>query len=139
MVLSCSQRKLVCMADPTADDAEKAAHFSRRVGARMHRAREAIRRRPVWNIVYKGAITAVGVIIILAGIAMLALPGPGWLTIFVGLTLLGSEYHWARRLLTWLRKKLAQFWEWWNAWRARRRAKKAAKQAEKVRAREAGS
>ncbi len=30
---------------------------------------------------------------------MLALPGPGWLTIAVGLAILAGEYVWARRLL----------------------------------------
>ena len=34
-----------------------------------------------------------------AGIAMLALPGPGWLTIVAGLALLASEFVWARTLL----------------------------------------
>ena len=34
-----------------------------------------------------------------AGAAMLALPGPGWLTIAAGLAVLAEEFHWARRLL----------------------------------------
>jgi uncharacterized protein (TIGR02611 family) len=34
-----------------------------------------------------------------AGVAMLALPGPGWLTIAGGLAVLADEFHWARRLL----------------------------------------
>jgi uncharacterized protein (TIGR02611 family) len=34
-----------------------------------------------------------------SGILMLALPGPGWLTIVAALALLGAEYEWARRLL----------------------------------------
>ena len=34
-----------------------------------------------------------------AGIAMIALPGPGWLTIAAGLAILAGEYAWARRLL----------------------------------------
>ena len=45
------------------------------------------------------AITIVGVIVLLAGLALLVLPGPGWLLIFVGLSILGSEYVWAQRLL----------------------------------------
>jgi uncharacterized protein (TIGR02611 family) len=32
-------------------------------------------------------------------VAMLALPGPGWAAIFVGLAVLATEFHWARRLL----------------------------------------
>ena len=30
---------------------------------------------------------------------MLVLPGPGWLLIFVGLSILGTEYVWAQRML----------------------------------------
>ncbi|MER3521247.1 MAG: TIGR02611 family protein [Acidimicrobiia bacterium] len=41
----------------------------------------------------------VGLTVVLAGIAMLVLPGPGWLTIIAGLGLLATEYLWARRLL----------------------------------------
>jgi len=36
---------------------------------------------------------------LLAGLAMLALPGPGWLTIAAGLAVLAREFSWARRLL----------------------------------------
>ena len=45
------------------------------------------------------AITVVGVVVLLAGLALLVLPGPGWLLIFVGLSILGTEYVWAQRLL----------------------------------------
>ena len=38
-------------------------------------------------------------VLLIAGIAMLALPGPGWVTIFGGLALLATEFAWARRLL----------------------------------------
>ncbi|HET7846909.1 MAG TPA: PGPGW domain-containing protein [Acidimicrobiia bacterium] len=40
-----------------------------------------------------------GFTLVIAGVAMLVLPGPGVLTIFGGLTLLGYEFHWARRLV----------------------------------------
>jgi len=42
---------------------------------------------------------AAGGVLLIAGIAMLALPGPGWLTIAAGLALLATEFAWARRLL----------------------------------------
>jgi uncharacterized protein (TIGR02611 family) len=46
------------------------------------------------------AITIVGSVILLIGIAGLALPLlPGWALIFVGLGILATEYVWARRLL----------------------------------------
>jgi len=40
-----------------------------------------------------------GFTIILIGVALLVLPGPGTLVIILGLALLGTEFVWARRLL----------------------------------------
>jgi uncharacterized protein (TIGR02611 family) len=40
-----------------------------------------------------------GFALLAAGVVMLALPGPGWLTIAAGLAILATEFEWARRLL----------------------------------------
>lgn len=53
-------------------------------------------------------ITIAGFAVILAGIALLVLPGPGWLLIFAGLAILSTEYLWARRLLEKAREKAEQ-------------------------------
>ena len=45
-----------------------------------------------------------GFLLLVAGAAMLVLPGPGWLSIGVGLALLATEYVWARRWLNKLKK-----------------------------------
>jgi len=37
--------------------------------------------------------------LLLVGVVMLITPGPGWLTIFLGLGLLAAEFVWARRLM----------------------------------------
>jgi uncharacterized protein (TIGR02611 family) len=37
--------------------------------------------------------------LLLAGIVMLAIPGPGWLTIAAGLAMLATEFAWARHAL----------------------------------------
>jgi uncharacterized protein (TIGR02611 family) len=39
------------------------------------------------------------------GAVMLVTPGPGWLVIFLGLTLLGAEFVWARRLMDRMKKQ----------------------------------
>lgn len=44
-------------------------------------------------------IFIVGVAILLAGVAMLALPGPGVLVIILGLVVLSTEFAWAERAL----------------------------------------
>lgn len=40
-----------------------------------------------------------GIAVVLAGIALLPLPGPGMLVIIVGLVILATEFDWAQRLL----------------------------------------
>ncbi len=40
-----------------------------------------------------------GFTLLLAGVVMLVTPGPGWLVIFLGLSLLAAEFIWARRLM----------------------------------------
>ena len=45
------------------------------------------------------AVAVVGGTVVLAGIAMLVLPGPGIVTILAGLALLATEFVWARRWL----------------------------------------
>ena len=46
-------------------------------------------------------IFVVGMTVVLIGVAMLVLPGPGILVLAGGLAILGIEFEWARR---WLRK-----------------------------------
>jgi uncharacterized protein (TIGR02611 family) len=50
-------------------------------------------------MVVRIARIAAGGLLLIAGIAMLALPGPGWLTIAAGLAILATEFAWARRAL----------------------------------------
>lgn len=41
----------------------------------------------------------IGFTLLALGIAMIATPGPGWLTIMLALGILAAEFVWARRLL----------------------------------------
>jgi len=50
-------------------------------------------------VVKKVIISVVGFTVLLLGIAMIVLPGPAILIIPAGLTILASEYSWAKRLL----------------------------------------
>jgi uncharacterized protein (TIGR02611 family) len=55
----------------------------------------------------RGLILVVGGTVLLAGIAMLALPGPGVFVIIVALVILATEFAWAERLLDRAVEKLA--------------------------------
>jgi uncharacterized protein (TIGR02611 family) len=47
-----------------------------------------------------------GFALVVAGVLMLALPGPGLLTILAGLALLARDLRWAQRLGEWMKGKL---------------------------------
>jgi tellurite resistance protein TerC len=46
-----------------------------------------------------------GFTLLAIGAAMLVLPGPGWMTIGLGLVVLAAEFLWARRLLNGLKEQ----------------------------------
>lgn len=48
--------------------------------------------------VRKIIIFIIGFVVVAAGIIMLAIPGPGWATIFIGFAILASEFEFAERV-----------------------------------------
>lgn len=64
-----------------------------------------------WSQARKIVVAVIGSTILLAGLAMLLLPGPGWAAIFAGLAILASEFVWARWVLKHARTKVNQAWE----------------------------
>lgn len=48
--------------------------------------------------VRRAGVAVLGVVVILIGIPMIPLFGPGWLVVFTGLAILGREFDWANRL-----------------------------------------
>jgi tellurite resistance protein TerC len=46
-------------------------------------------------------VAVIGFTVLLVGIVMIVTPGPGWLAILLGLSILSAEFVWARR---WLRR-----------------------------------
>ena len=75
--------------------------------------RAALRKNRALDLSYRVVVGLVGVTIIVLGIVLLPLPGPGWLIIFAGLFVLSTEFAWADRLLDFARRKVA-------AWTGRR-------------------
>jgi uncharacterized protein (TIGR02611 family) len=54
------------------------------------------------------AVTIAGFLVLLAGVAMLVLPGPGIVVIIAGLAILATQYVWAERLLKRAQEKATQ-------------------------------
>lgn len=78
----------------------------------MLTALEIIRANPTGRIALKIIVAVVGAIVVLVGLALIPLPGPGWLLVIAGLGVWAVEYHWARRLLTFTRRNV-QLWTRW--------------------------
>ncbi|AKE40606.1 TIGR02611 family protein [Corynebacterium kutscheri] len=57
---------------------------------------------------------AAGWIITIVGLIAIPLPGPGWLTVFVGIGVLSLELHWAKRLLNWGVRFYERFFAWYH-------------------------
>ncbi len=54
------------------------------------------------------AVSLAGGLLVVAGIALLVLPGPGFLLIVAGLAVLATEYAWAQRALNAARRRAEQ-------------------------------
>ncbi|HWO70373.1 MAG TPA: PGPGW domain-containing protein [Actinomycetota bacterium] len=54
------------------------------------------------------AVSLVGGLLVVVGVALLVLPGPGSLLILVGLAVLATEYAWAQRALNAARRRAGQ-------------------------------
>jgi uncharacterized protein (TIGR02611 family) len=71
------------------------------VSEKLTRWRERVRRNSLLNNAWRVAVFTVGSLVLLAGLAMLVLPGPGWAAIFVGFAILATEFAWAKVALVW--------------------------------------
>ncbi|MQA14723.1 MAG: TIGR02611 family protein [Pseudonocardiaceae bacterium] len=82
------------------------------------RLRQRLGRRPGVDLAYRIVVGVVGGMVLAAGIVMIPYPGPGWLVVFAGLAILGSEFTWAHRLLHTARERYDE----WTAWMRRQPA-----------------
>lgn len=96
----------------------------------LRSVREYIEAHPRLKVFYRIGVAIFGGALALGGLVLVPLPGPGWLVVFLGLAVLGTEFHWARRISAWLKHMLDRFWAWWRARRARKAADRAARTAE---------
>src|SRR5689334_22195102 len=83
----------------------------RAVTDRARAVRMSVRSRRGGEIAWRIGVTVLGVAVIVLGIVLLPLPGPGWVIIFAGLGLLATEYEWAARLLRTARRLVREWTE----------------------------
>lgn len=71
-----------------------------------------MRSRPGGRIIWRILVIIVGGVLTIGGLALIPLPGPGWVIVFLGLAVLGTEFAWAERLLVFARTRVAGFGQW---------------------------
>jgi len=54
------------------------------------------------------AVAVLGTVLVVGGVAMLALPGPGLLVVLAGLAVLANEFAWAKSALALTKRKAGQ-------------------------------
>ena len=65
----------------------------------MERVRERRERHRERSRVVRAAVVLAGFVVVLVGVALIPLPGPGLLVVAVGLAVLALEFAWAERML----------------------------------------
>ena len=82
---------------------------------RYRRRRQGEQRHIVWRIF----LITLGAVIALGSLVLAPLPGPGWITILIGLMILGGELLPVARFLDWLEIQLRKLWRLvQKVWRA---------------------
>ena len=89
----------------------------------LRRARAWVERHPRIRFAYRFAVGVLGAIVVVGGLILVPLPGPGWLIVFLGIAILGTEFPAAHRVGQWLKRVLARAVSRWKAWRASRSAR----------------
>ncbi|WP_314102949.1 PGPGW domain-containing protein [uncultured Frigoribacterium sp.] len=91
-----------------------------RARARWRAGRAKLDGYPRLRVAYKVGVALAGVIVIAVGLVLVPLPGPGWLIVFVGVAVLGTEFPAAHRVTQAVRRLAHRLRLRWRAWRANR-------------------
>ncbi len=80
--------------------------------AGLARIRDRVRGLPGGRLIWRIGVTLLGLVVILVGLLLIPLPGPGWVIVFLGLGIWSTEYEWARRLLLFVRTQVGRWVKW---------------------------
>ncbi|MGC5039215.1 MULTISPECIES: TIGR02611 family protein [unclassified Streptomyces] len=72
------------------------------------RAPEFIKARRLLHVSWQVGVFIIGLAVVVAGIIMLPLPGPGWVVIFGGMAIWATEFVWAQLVLRWTKRKVTE-------------------------------
>lgn len=110
-----SHRHEVWGDDPEERDADAVVAdvaYDQRIQRKWHEHPSVVPFRVVALFIGRNAkrvgVTIAGVVVVIVGLILVPLPGPGWLIVFGGLAILATEYVWAQRLLSYSKRKVGQ-------------------------------
>ncbi|OON82147.1 TIGR02611 family protein [Streptomyces tsukubensis] len=83
----------------------KGGSGERELGSRAPRFVQA---RRTLHLSWQVGVFVVGLAVVVAGLLMLVLPGPGWLVIFGGMAIWATEFVWAQLVLRWTKRKVTE-------------------------------
>jgi len=89
-----------------------------RLRAFLRLSRLWVDKYPSVRWIYRLAVALLGTVIIVIGAALIPLPGPGWLVVFLGVACLGTEFPAAHRLAAFMKRVVARGVGWWSSRRA---------------------
>ncbi|PWI19723.1 TIGR02611 family protein [Streptomyces sp. Act143] len=72
------------------------------------KAPEFIKARRLLHLSWQVGIFVIGLAVVVVGIIMLPLPGPGWVVIFGGMAIWATEFVWAQLVLRWTKRKVTE-------------------------------
>ncbi|UNO39030.1 TIGR02611 family protein [Streptomyces sp. MST-110588] len=72
------------------------------------RAPHFVKRSRTLHLSWQVGVFVVGLAVVVAGVIMLPLPGPGWLVIFAGMAIWATEFVWAQLVLRWTKRKVTE-------------------------------
>ncbi|MFE7647779.1 TIGR02611 family protein [Streptomyces phaeoluteigriseus] len=91
-----------------ANDAKSDRASDQQEQALGSRAPAFIQSRRILHLSWQVGIFVVGLAVVVAGIIMLPLPGPGWVVIFGGMAIWATEFVWAQLVLRWTKRKVTE-------------------------------
>ncbi|MCH0540545.1 TIGR02611 family protein [Streptomyces sp. MUM 203J] len=63
--------------------------------------------RPL-HLTWQVGVFLIGLAVVVLGVIMLPLPGPGWVVIFGGMAIWATEFIWAQLVLRWTKRKVTE-------------------------------
>jgi uncharacterized protein (TIGR02611 family) len=71
-----------------------------------------IRANPTGRLALRVSVALLGATVLVVGIVLIPLPGPGWALVLLGLSIWAIEFVWARHLLRFTRQQLTRWLRW---------------------------